>query len=243
MPEQEFEKLEKENSRDARRKRRQTQRSRRAIALPDREPLRTHRSPIGRIQEATIALQQGYILKGMQRITLDSDSYTYFERILQENQDKQEALCQLSQGYKQEKLVWRCIRCHKPSSEIKLIRRGLDGKPNLCFDCGLVVLRQGSMEPVVQYSTEKLYIPSWHNTNHSSTKLPSVEQKSNPITTEDGSPLWLVNAIQSLQDKYPQDHFEIAKRLTRMNTYEYKIACFDCPGKEVFFTFFENKNL
>jgi hypothetical protein len=55
----EFDKLDKDNQRESRRKRRQTQRSRRAITVPDKEPLRTMRSPIGLVYNSYVALEEG----------------------------------------------------------------------------------------------------------------------------------------------------------------------------------------
>src|SRR5262249_11862138 len=45
-------------------------------------------------------------------------------------------------------------------------------------------------------------------------------------------PEWLTLAVQEMQEKYPDDRFEvISRKLNPLSPAEWRIKCLDCPGK------------
>lgn len=164
MPLYEFERIEKENQRDtrygpfsffkcllysyfglenpARRKRRQTQRSRRATALPDREPLRTYRTPTGLVQNALNALEKRVVTQGQRIVPLEPAMEQTFQTIIERDARYNRFIMELAQAGKvlpgmlfystffhslnSVCLVWMCMGCLKTSKDTFVIRRGPD---------------------------------------------------------------------------------------------------------------------
>jgi hypothetical protein len=79
-----------------RRKRRQTQRSRRAETAIDREPLRTVRTPVGLIHNAYTILEQGFVQANSKTIPLDSQKRQFYENIVENDLARHQLLCEVS---------------------------------------------------------------------------------------------------------------------------------------------------
>ncbi len=83
-----------------RRKRRQTQRSRRATALPDREPIRTYRTPTGLVQTALVALEKRVVTQGQRIVPLEPAMEQTFQTIIEKDAQYHRFLLELSQAGK-----------------------------------------------------------------------------------------------------------------------------------------------
>ncbi len=83
-----------------RRKRRQTQRSRRATALPDRDPLRTNRTPVGLVQNALTALEKGGLIQGQRIVPLDPLSQHTLQTIVTRDAEYNRFVMELSMNGK-----------------------------------------------------------------------------------------------------------------------------------------------
>ncbi|KNC96804.1 uncharacterized protein SPPG_08006 [Spizellomyces punctatus DAOM BR117] len=149
----EIEKMEKDRERDARRKRRQTQRSRRAIALPDREAPKTNRT--GPLQYNPLELQDplapqlaGPVTRrnpprrhrGMVDLPL-APAPVVKEREREPQPPPLPLEVLLTRG-------WRCRNCGVSAKDTPLLRKGPTGEKTLCDTCGLYYHKTNRQRPV-----------------------------------------------------------------------------------------------
>jgi hypothetical protein len=147
-------KMEKDAQRDARRRRRQTNRSRRTLAARDKfESLKTMRTPVGLFHNASIALNAGFVQSGSQPKELHTELAEKYQEYVEKEKKKHELvrIRTLPQSTP-EKTIWRCLGCQKTRSETDIVRTGPNGERNLCNQCGLYFSRHRSI-PVVNNSS------------------------------------------------------------------------------------------
>ena len=142
------EKMERDAQRDARRKRRQTQRSRRAIVAPEKiEPQKTERTAVGLYHNATLALNEGFILSGSRPKELDSVIAKIYQDYVEQENQKHELIRRRATPNSAAKIrIWRCLGCQKRPFETPVIRIGPANSRNLCNDCGLSFIRIGKIK-------------------------------------------------------------------------------------------------
>ncbi|KAJ3300690.1 SWI/SNF chromatin-remodeling complex subunit [Borealophlyctis nickersoniae] len=161
----EIEKMEKDRERDARRKRRQTQRSRRAVALPDREPPKTNRtdilvqagSSVGQdtpAQPVAVATRKGNAglgtvgnLRAGNRKTRSMQDLGPPERDLAPAQAQREKPL-MRHTPKVNVTAWRCENCGITAANTPLLRKGPSGEKTLCNACGLYWHKNSHHRPV-----------------------------------------------------------------------------------------------
>ena len=167
MSQTEFERIDKESQRDARRKRRHTQRSRRAIAVVDKESFRTHRTPIGPVHQASLALTEGVLTVGSKSRPLDPLTEQRLREILTKEAKLQQKLVSSSYvstdrsfpsmtltksfcfsfAHSLAKIVWRCAGCQKTARDTLLIRQGPEST-----SVGLFLILHGAFHLILHYS-------------------------------------------------------------------------------------------
>ena len=150
-------KMEKDSQRDARRKRRQTQRSRRAITVPDKiEAQKTQRTPVGIYHNANAALNAGFIQSGSKPKSLHPIiAQQYKELVDMENQRHELVRMRTLPNSNPEKVIWRCLSCQKSQSKTSIIRVGPNDRKNLCNECGLYFARHGTVPLISEKSLDK----------------------------------------------------------------------------------------
>ncbi|KAI9087746.1 hypothetical protein DFS34DRAFT_678201 [Phlyctochytrium arcticum] len=155
----EIEKMEKDRERDVRRKRRQTQRSRRAVALPDREAPKTSRTGVVHynphdIPDPLVATPFGTPVgrrnpprrhRGAMMET-PVPAATHSQMPIKEHEPPQPppplpTEHTLIRG-------WRCQNCGISAKRTPLLRIGPTGERTLCDECGLYQNRTGRARPV-----------------------------------------------------------------------------------------------
>lgn len=154
-------KMERDAKRDARRKRRQTQRSRRSIlTVPDKmEPQKTIRTPIGLYNNAIVALNAGFVQSGSKPIELHPDLAEQYKTYVQKEDQKHELIrIRTLPHSKPEKEIWRCLGCQKTELETKILRVGPDGLKSLCNQCGLYFVRYGEVPNGTNSSFYKKFV-------------------------------------------------------------------------------------
>lgn len=147
--------------------------------------------------------------------------------------------------------VWHCANCGMPGYLDAARRKGPAGEKTLCGPCGKYFHRHRRMETVPYtrdpaFHMRKLqHVPRTHDDDafdardeeaHPADDAPPVDDAADHPSVEGSAaaepPSWLDNALTAVRTHYPDDRIEVRPR-TRPESgeEEWRIRCFDCPGK------------
>ncbi|KAG8730074.1 SWI/SNF chromatin-remodeling complex subunit [Ceratobasidium sp. 428] len=234
LQEGEIERNEREHEKELKRKRRQT-RGRRGVALPDREPQKTHRTPIGFAEIEITPAQQA--AQQQPTVSFISASMLQSRRVL-ESLSAHKSMIYLPAGRTlyHHPLHPSRLRCRSPDSTIRP-----DSPKPQSTPLPPTAPELPASTPIVEQPPS---LPSPTNPNGSTPTMATrpllmASYSSDRVTGQTAEvplPQWMQDCLAATQLRYPDDRVGIILKPRPQNTEEpampeFRLKCLSCPGK------------